>query len=71
MTALISALLAALPNVLIAILSKFVTESFLQSVLEKVIIAALRRAAKLTVNTVDDELVVEIEKRLAEKPEST
>lgn len=66
MTALIAALLAALPNVLIAILSKFVTEKFLQSVLERVIIAALKKAATLTVNTIDDELVAEMEQRLKE-----
>lgn len=69
MPTLIAALLAALPNVLIAILSKFVTEKFLQSVLERVIIYALKQAAKLSVTTIDDDLVAEMEKRLAEKPE--
>ena len=66
MPTLLAALLAALPNVLIAILGKFVSEKFLQSVLERVIIFAMRKAAELTVNTIDNELVDELEKRLKE-----
>ena len=66
MPTLIAALLAALPNVLIAILSKFVSEKFLQSVLERVIVYAMRKAADLTTTTFDNELVDELEKRLKE-----
>lgn len=66
MPTLIAALLASIPNVLIAILSKLVTEKFLQSVLERVIVYALQKAAKLTINTIDDELVADMEKRLKE-----
>lgn len=69
MSALITAILAMLPNIFIGILSKFVSEKFLQAVLEKVLIYGLKHAARLTTNTVDDELVADIEKRLKEEPE--
>lgn len=70
MQILLAALLAAIPNVLLAIFSKLVTESFLNVLLTKLLLAGLRRAVKITINTVDDDLVAEIEKRLTEKPES-
>lgn len=66
MSALLAALLAALPNALIAIGAKFVTESFLQKVLTKVIVSGLRRLSKMSINTVDDELVEDVVKRLDE-----
>lgn len=70
MSALVATLLAALPNVFIGILSRLVSEKFLQSVLEKVLIYGLEKAASMTTNTVDDELVQDIKKRLMiEDPE--
>lgn len=68
MTAFLATILAALPNVFLAVLGKIVTQSFLQSVLEKVLIAGLRKATTMTTNTVDDEIVADIEKRLKESP---
>lgn len=67
MQILLAALLAALPKILIAILSKLVGEEFLQSVLEKIILYGLQKAVALTTNTIDDELVADIEKRFKEK----
>ena len=68
MQVLIAALLAMLPKVLIGILAQFVSEKFLQAVIERVIIYTLNTAAKLTTNTVDDELAAVVEARLKEKP---
>lgn len=67
MQIMIAALLAALPKILIAILSKLLGEEFLQSVLEKIIIFGLKKAVALSTNTIDDEIVADIEKRFAEK----
>lgn len=67
MNTIVVALLAALPNVLIAIFAKLFTEKFLQSVLEKVIIFGLRKAAALSVTTFDDDLVSEMDARLKER----
>ena len=64
MTVLLSTLLAALPRAFMFLLAKLLTEDFLQDVLAKIIIAGLKHAVKLTKNTVDDELVAEVEKRL-------
>lgn len=66
---LITTILAALPNVFIAILSKIMTEKMLQSVLEKVIVYAAKKAAALTTNTFDDEMAAELEKNLTAKPD--
>lgn len=64
MGAFAAVLVAAIPNVLMAIMGKLVTETFMQSVLEKVLIVGLKKAASLSTNTLDDELVTDIEKRL-------
>lgn len=64
MTFILSALAAALPNVFMAILSKLVTQSFLQSVIEKTLIYGLKKAAAMSTNTVDDEIVEEVVTRL-------
>lgn len=61
---LLSTMSAMLPNVFLAIFAKLVTQSFLQSVLEKTIIYGLKHAVALSTNTVDDEIVAEIEARL-------
>lgn len=66
-SALLAVILASVPNVLLAIASKLVTEKFMQSVLEKVLVYGLKQAAQLSTNTVDDELVLDIEKRLKEQ----
>lgn len=64
MSMLIATVLAAVPNVFLAIVGKLVTESFMQSVLEKVLIAGLEKASAMTTNTVDDEVVRDIAERL-------
>lgn len=64
MSAFIATLMAVLPNVFLAVLGKLVTEKFMQSVLEKVLVAGLKTAASMTTNTLDNELVADIEKRL-------
>lgn len=66
MGAFIAILVASIPNAMLAIASKLVSEKFMQAVLEKVLIAGLQKAAKLSTNTVDDELVADVQKRLAE-----
>ena len=67
MTTLIAALVAAIPNVLLAIFSKLVTQSFLQSVIERVLAAGLRKAAAMTTNPLDNELAEEVIQQLQKK----
>jgi len=62
--AALSHLAAFLPMAIIGIIAKLTTQSFVQSVLEKVLIYGLRKAAAMTSNTVDDELVEEVAQRL-------
>ena len=64
MSMIVAAILAALPNVLLAIGAKLFTEKFLQAVLEKIIIFAMAKAAQLSTNTVDDDLAKLVEERL-------
>lgn len=64
MSAFLATILAVLPNVFLGVLGKLVTETFLQSVLEKVLITGLKTASKMTTNSLDDELVKDIEARL-------
>lgn len=66
MSVFIAAILAAIPNVLLAIGAKLFTEKFLQAVLEKVIIFSLKKASALTTNTVDDDLAAMVEQRLTD-----
>lgn len=66
MSAFLATIAAVIPNVFIGIVSKLVTEKFLQSVLEKVIVYGLKKAADITTNTVDDELVEDVEQRFKE-----
>jgi hypothetical protein len=66
MSILIAAVLNLLPQIAVGILSKFVSEKFLQSVLEKVLLYTLEKVTALTTNTLDDELVADIKKRLLE-----
>ena len=67
MSVFISALVALLPNVFIAVFSKVLTNDFLQAVLERVIIYALKKVAPLTSNTLDDELVALVASRLKDR----
>ena len=64
MITLLSALVAAIPNAFMAVLSRLVTEKFMTRVVAKVTVAGLRWAAARTTNTVDDELVEDVAKRL-------
>lgn len=64
MASFLTMLLAAIPNVLMAVLGKIATEKFLQSVLEKIIIYGLQKLAPLTTNTLDDEIVADMVKKL-------
>ena len=68
MNALFIGILAALPNILVAVFSKILTSALMQEVIERVIIFALKKAAPLTTNTLDDELVALITERLQEVP---
>lgn len=69
MTVILAAILAAMPNVLLAIGAKLFTEKFLQAVLEKVIIYSLKHAAALSTNTIDDDFAKMVEERLTEGPQ--
>lgn len=69
MSALIAIILNLLPQIFVGILSKFVSEKFLQSILEKVLVFSLEKVAALTTNKLDDELVEDIKRRLAEPQE--
>lgn len=68
MSALAAILIAAVPNAFMAIVAKLVTQTFLQDVMEKILIRALDKAASMTTNTLDDELAAEVKKRLQERP---
>lgn len=57
MSLLLASLLASLPNAAIAIASRFVTQNFLQKILEKMIVFSLKKLAPLTTNTLDDDIV--------------
>lgn len=64
MSALAAALLAAIPQAFLAIGLKLFTQSFMQTVIEEVLIFGLRKAAAMTTNTVDDDLVEKVAARL-------
>lgn len=68
LTAFFASMIAMLPNVLLAVIGKIVTEQFMQAVLEKVLLRGLEKAATLTTNTIDDEVVQDIKKRLQTPP---
>jgi hypothetical protein len=61
---LLSAIFGSLPNVMLAILSRLVTEKIMQGIIEKIIIYSLGHAVKLTTNTLDDEIAADVIKRL-------
>lgn len=64
MNTLIIMLVAAIPRAVLAIAGKLLSDSLIQGVLEKVLVAGLEKAAKLSTNTVDDEIVADIAARL-------
>lgn len=64
MNALLATLIAVIPNAILGVVAKLATEQFFQSVIERVLIAGLKKAAKMTTNTVDDEIVTDIVARL-------
>lgn len=66
MGTLIAAILAAIPNALLAIGAKIFTDKFFQMVLTRVLIAGLEKAAAMSTNTVDDSIVADIKERLRE-----
>jgi uncharacterized membrane-anchored protein YitT (DUF2179 family) len=63
---ILAALLAAVPNAFMAVLSRFVTEKFMTMIVAKVTIAGLQWAKDKTTNTIDDEIVEDVTKRLQE-----
>lgn len=67
MTMFLSMVAAALPNIFLAILGKIVTQDFMQTVIEKVLIVSLDKAAKMTTNTVDDDIVAMVAAKLTTK----
>lgn len=63
-SAILAAILASIPNALIAIGVRVFNENFMQEVLEKIISYGIHEAAAMTTNTVDDELARMVEDRL-------
>lgn len=66
MSTMLAALLAAIPNALLAIGAKIFTDAFFQMVLTRVLIAGLEKATAMSTNTVDDSIVADIKERLRE-----
>lgn len=63
-SAILAAILASIPNALIAIGVRVFNENFMQEVLEKVISYGIHKAAAMTTNTIDDDIVRMVEERL-------
>ena len=61
---MLTTILGSLVTSLLAVLGKLATQSFFEAVLTKVIIYAGEKLAPMTTNTLDDELVAEMKKRL-------
>ncbi len=59
-----AAILSGLVTALLSILGKLATSAFFEAVLSKVIVWSLEQVAPKTTNTLDDELVTEVKKRL-------
>lgn len=68
MGSLIAALGAALPKVIIGVLSRVVTQKVLTKMLQKVVVYGAQKAASMTTNKLDDELVKDIVEAF-EKPQ--
>jgi hypothetical protein len=61
---MISALLGMALTAFLSVVGKLVTESFMEVLMAKLIIFSGEKLAKMTSNTIDDEIVSEIKKRL-------
>jgi len=61
---MLSAITGGLITALLSVLGKLATQAFFESVLTKVIIHAGEKLAPMSTNTLDDELVADIKKRL-------
>jgi hypothetical protein len=51
----------------LSVVAKLATQSFMEAILTRIIIYAGEKLAPMTTNTLDDELVVEIKKRLTKE----
>ena len=71
MTALLTALLAAIPRALFAILAKIATDAFVQRVLEDVIVAGVKHLVANTTSSVDDQIAANIYDALGRKPDGS
>lgn len=70
MHAFVGTVVSMLPRAFMFLAAKVLTEEFVQHVMAKVVIAGLKYLVTLSKNTVDDELVAEIEKRINEQPKA-
>lgn len=61
---MISVIASGMLTALLAIMGKLVTQSFFEAVLTRVIIYAGEKLAPMSTNTLDDEILSEIKKRL-------
>lgn len=71
MQAIIALIISAIPQAIMAIAAKLLTADLLQVILTRIIIQGLHTLAKLSTNTIDDDIVDEIEKRLTGKTPDT
>lgn len=60
---LLTALLSMLPRLFVGVISKILSESAVNKLLENIVLALMRRAARLTKNTIDDDFVQDTQKR--------
>lgn len=67
MNAIIALIVAAIPQAIISIASKLFTADLLQAILTKIILLTLKKLAALSTNTIDDEVVKDIEQHLTAK----
>lgn len=61
---MISVIASGMLTALLAIMGKLVTQSFFEAVLTRVLIWSGEKLAPMTTNTLDDEILTEIKKRL-------
>ncbi|TAJ76098.1 MAG: hypothetical protein EPO42_13240 [Gallionellaceae bacterium] len=62
---MLAAISAGLISAAMSIFGKLATQSFFEAVLSRVMVYAGEQLAPMTTNTLDDELVAEIKKRLS------
>lgn len=56
--------MAGVVNALLALVGKLATQAFFEAVIGKVTVAGLRHLAKMSTNSIDDELVEDVAKQL-------